>query len=64
MAEDLNKMDRDLGSWEADFHDSVLQRLRAGQDLSEKQATKLREIYERYLGDEAKIDETADDVDF
>jgi hypothetical protein len=65
MAEELNKMERPLQTgFECDFHDSVLQRLRAGYALSPKQEAKLREIYDRYLGDEAEVDETIDDVDY
>mgnify|MGYP001590488633 CR=1 FL=1 len=65
MAEELNTMKRPLQpGFECDFHDSVLRRLRAGEPLSPKQEVKLREIYDRYLGDEAEVDETIDDVDY
>lgn len=64
MAEALDKMDRDLNSWEADFHNSILEILRFGGNLSTKEALKLKEIYERYLGEDAAVDETIDDVDY
>lgn len=64
MAEALDKMDRDLNSWESEFHNSVLEVLRFGSALTEKQTKKLKEIYERYLGEDAGVDETIDDVDY
>lgn len=64
MAEALNTMDRDLNSWEAGLHNTVLEALRFGLDLTEPQEKKLKEIYEKYLGEDAAIDETIDDVDF
>lgn len=58
MAEALDSMERNVSSWEADFLESVLKRLKDdGRTLSEKQATKLKELYERYLGDETDDDE-------
>lgn len=64
MAEALNKMDRDLGTWEADFHNAVLQLLRVELPLTPKQTEKLKEIYEKYLGEDADAGETIDDVDY
>lgn len=62
MAEALDSMDRDVTSWEADFLNSTLEILRFGSTLSAGAAVKLKEIYDRYLGDDA--DETIDDVDY
>jgi hypothetical protein len=63
MAEALNKMDMDLNSWEADFHDNVLKLLRAGQQLSPGRLVKLKEVYEKYLGEDAESKEISDDID-
>ncbi len=54
MAEELNDMDRDMSSGEADFHDRVLVELRAGKKLKPKDEAKLELLYEKYLknGDE------------
>ncbi len=49
MAEALDGMDRDVASWEADFLESVLTRLRSNQRLTEKQEAKLRQIHEKYF---------------
>ena len=64
MAEALDRMDRDLNSWEAGFLNTVLDPLRFELDLTGPQKEKLKQIYERYLGEDAAIDETVDDVDF
>ncbi len=64
MAEALNKMEKPLNTWECDFHDTVLRLLREGQPLSEWRTAKLKEIYEKYLGEDAEVDETIDDVDY
>jgi hypothetical protein len=53
MAEAIDGMERSVTSWEAEFLDSVLVRLREGRSISEKQESKIRELYERYLGDGA-----------
>lgn len=54
----LNKMKRPLESgFECDFHDSVMKRLQAGFTLTPKQDAKLREIYEKYFGEESDVDE-------
>ena len=51
MAKELDGMERDVTSWEADFLNSILEKLNFGLALTEKQATRLSEMYERYLGD-------------
>lgn len=74
MAEDLNDMDRDMTSTEADFHDGALKELRKGKKLKPKDEAKLELLYEKYFGEKAaEEDEDAseeeegdgeDDVDF
>lgn len=51
MATELDKMERSVSSWEAEFLDSTLKLLGDLQPLTLKQEKKLREIYARYLGD-------------
>lgn len=51
MAKELDGMDRDVTSWEADFLSSILEKLNFGLALTQKQASRLTEMYERYLGD-------------
>lgn len=48
MAEAIDKMDADCSTWEGEFLESVLRRLRAGQGLSEKQEETLRKIHSKY----------------
>jgi hypothetical protein len=62
MAKALNDMDMDLNSWEADFHDNVLKLLHAGQSLSPGRLVKLKEIYEKYFGEDVEK-EISDDID-
>ena len=42
----------------------IFRLLREGQTLSEGRTAKLKEIYEKYLGEDAEVDETIDDVDY
>ena len=63
MAQELDGMDKSLNSWEVQFLDDMLIKLRAGQTLTsgqKGQEAKLREIYERYLGEDC---ESTDDTD-
>jgi hypothetical protein len=54
IRDDLKCIDEDeditVGSWEADFIESVLYRYKGR--LSEKQRQKAKEIIEKYLGDQ------------
>lgn len=50
MAEELDGMERDVTSWEADFLEKILEILRFGLQLSPKQADTLEKMHERYLG--------------
>ena len=61
MAQELDGMERSVSSWEADFLESVLTRLREGRDLSEKQEAKLRQVHEKYLGDDSPLRDIEDD---
>jgi len=64
MAEALDGMERAVSSWEADFIESVLIRLREEhRPLTDGQVEKLREIYEKYLGEETDRKPDEDDVD-
>lgn len=49
IAQELDGMDREVSSWEADFLSSVLPRLRDGRGLSEKQEAVLLKMEEKYL---------------
>ncbi len=51
MARAIDGMSRDVTSWEADFLNSILEKLNFGLALTQKQAARLEEMYERYLGD-------------
>lgn len=71
MAEELNDMDRDMTSSEADFHDRVLVELRAGKKLKPKDEGKLELLYEKYFtsaedeeGGGGGEDEEVDENDF
>jgi hypothetical protein len=75
MAEELNDMDRDMTSGEADFHDGALKDLRKGKKLKPKDEAKLELLHEKYLaekpGEEEEEEvpaeeetEGEDDVDF
>lgn len=49
MAEDLDKMERDVNSWEAGFLESVLVRLKKEKlPLTETQVKTLKEMHEKY----------------
>lgn len=48
MAEELDRMERDVTSWEAEFLDSILKRLRSGTALTERQAKTLQEMRWKY----------------
>ena len=67
MAEELNDMDRDMTSAEADFHDRVLVELRAGKKLKPKDEAKLELLYEKYFtgaeDDEDQADSAEEEVD-
>lgn len=54
MAEELDGMDKSLNSWEATFLEDMLTKLRNGETLTpgkNGQEAKLRQIYDRYLGE-------------
>lgn len=52
MALELNQMKRPLQTgFECDFHDSVMKLVLDDKPLSPKQLAKLKEIYEKYLGE-------------
>jgi hypothetical protein len=53
MAKELDGMERDVTSWEADFLNSILTRLDRGLPISHAQQKKLEELYEHYLGQDA-----------
>ncbi len=63
MAEELDGMDRSLNTWEAQFLEDMLTKLRNGENLTPGkggQEAKLREIYDKYLGENW---ESSDDDD-
>ncbi len=63
MAQELDGMDKSVNSWEAQLLEDTLIKLRAGQTLTpgqKGQEAKLREIYDRYLGEDC---ESTDDSD-
>lgn len=72
LANELDSMDRDLTSKEADFLESVLKTLRAGKPLAPKDEGRLELLHEKYLGakdakeedndDEEQADEDEDDL--
>lgn len=49
LAQELDGMERDVTSWEADFLSSILPRLREGHGLSEKQEKVLLGMKKKYL---------------
>ncbi len=54
MAEELDGMDKSLNSWEIQFLEDMLKRLREGENLTpgkNGQEAKLRQIYDKYLGE-------------
>lgn len=59
MAEELNDMERDMTSAEADFHDRVLVELRAGKKLKPKDEGKLELLYEKYFANAEDEEETS-----
>ena len=50
MAQELDGMDRDVGSWAADFLQNILTCLRGGGTLSVERVKKLRELHGKYFG--------------
>ena len=52
LAQQIDTAPVTVSDWEAEFLESILRR-GPGADLSPKQATKLRELGERYLSDQA-----------
>lgn len=52
MAKELDELDRDLRTEEADLLDLALKTLKAGKRLGPKDAAKFELIYEKYMGDE------------
>ncbi len=50
MAQDLDGMDEDVTSWEANFLDSILTHLRNGGRLSPNRVNSLKDMYEKYFG--------------
>lgn len=60
MAEELNDMDRDMTSGEADFHDRVLKELRKRKKLKPQDEAKLELIHEKYLA-KAEGEEESDE---
>lgn len=63
MAEALDGMEKTLSSGNADFLEKILKKLRANEDLTDKEATKLEELYEKHLGEDNEDDENEDDID-
>jgi hypothetical protein len=63
MARELDSMDRDVTSWEANFLESVMKALRAGRALSDRQKEKLDEMWDKYLGERADKDAPPRDED-
>lgn len=57
MAEELNDMDKDMTSTEAEFHDKALKDLRKKKTLKPKDEAKLELIYEKYLGEKPEEEE-------
>lgn len=49
MAEELDAMERDVSSWEAEFLESILKQLREARPLTPKQEDKLEEMYRNYI---------------
>ena len=47
MIEDCRKRDRYLSAWEADFLDSIEERLDGKRQLTEKQMARMDEIWEK-----------------
>jgi ABC-type amino acid transport substrate-binding protein len=60
MAEALDEMDKNLSSANADFLNEVLKKLKADDDLSDEEQTRLEALYKRYFGDEDESEEEAD----
>ena len=55
LAQQLDGLDRDVSSWEADFLSSILPRLRNGGTLTEKQEAVLLKMQDKYLlGDDER----------
>jgi hypothetical protein len=63
MARELDSMERDVTSWEANFIESVLKALRSGKSLSNPQKEKLEEMWDKYLGERADKDAPPRDED-
>jgi len=56
LAQELDGMERDVTSWEADFLASVLPLLREGRGLSEKQEAVLLKMKKTYLDVDDEVD--------
>jgi len=52
IAEELDGMDRDVTSWEADFLANILPLLRQGRGVSEKQEAVLLKMKKKYLDED------------
>jgi len=63
MAEEIDRMERDVTSWEADFLDSILKRLRNKIPLTPKQAEVLEGMHEKYIWEKERFDEQAEKGD-
>lgn len=50
MALELDQMERDVTSGEADLLEAVLPRLRAKKPIGPERAEKLQKMYEKYFG--------------
>lgn len=50
IAQELDRMERDVTSWEAGFLESVLKRLNRGNAITDKQVNVLNRMHEKYLG--------------
>ena len=52
VAQKIDGLEQDVTSWEADYLDSILKRLRSGVKLTEKQFQVLEGMAEKYLPEE------------
>lgn len=60
LAKELDGMEREISSWEVDFLENVLKRLRAGRSLSAKQQAALMEMHAKYFGDDPRTQQDPD----
>lgn len=68
MAEELDGMDRDVTSGEANLLEEILNTLRAGRELKPKDEAKLELMHEKYLGqkddpERSPFEDRSDEID-